>query len=168
MNTEDENAKTFVQEEQEVEEGESELIHDLGKGIVAGLAATVAVAILILIQGAVGLLPQINFITLLTNITGLAWGGTGWVFLFVAGGLLGVGFAALDSHVEHVTGAGEIAHGVLFAVLLWAALMLLVLPIYGGDVFGVGFAAAVLAGLLVYGILMGAIYAAMKPEEVMQ
>jgi hypothetical protein len=152
---------------EEEEEGENELLHDLGKGIIAGLAATVPVAILILIQSAVGLLPQVDFIALLTNLTGLAWGGTGWIFLFVAGGLLGIGFAALDSHVGHVTGAGEIAHGVLFAILLWAAMMLVVLPVYGGDVFGVGFAVAVLVGVLIYGIAMGAIYAAMKPEEVM-
>src|SRR4051812_38106118 len=128
MNQEDENTKTFVQEEAEVEEGESELIHDLGKGVVAGLAATVPVAILILIQGAVSLLPQVHFIDLLTNLTGFGWSGTGWLFLFIAGGLLGVGFSALDAHVGHVTGAGEIAHGVLFSVLLWAAIMLIVLP----------------------------------------
>jgi hypothetical protein len=168
MTSEDENKKTLREEEAEVEEGESELIHDLGKGVVAGLAAVIPVAVLILIQGAVGLLPQVNFISLLTNLTGVGWGGAGWIFLFVAGGLLGVGFAALDSHVEHVTGAGEIAHGVLFAVLLWAALMLTILPVYGGDVFGLGFAIAVLAGVLVYGVVMGAIYAAMKPEEVPQ
>lgn len=167
MSSEDENKKTFLQEEEEVEEGESELIHDLGKGVLAGLAATVPVAILILIQGAVGLLPQVDFIALLTNLTGFGWGGTGWVFLFLAGGLLGIGFSALDAHVGHVTGAGEIAHGGLFAVLLWAALMLVILPIYGGDVFGVAFAVAVLVGILTYGIVMGAVYAAMKPEEVM-
>jgi hypothetical protein len=162
-----EDKDTFREEEEEVEEGESELLHDLGKGVIAGLAATVPVAILILVQGGIGVLPQVDFITLLTNLTGLGWGGTGWIFLFVAGGLLGIGFSALDAHVGHVTGAGEIAHGVLFAVLLWAALMLVILPVYGGGVFGVGFAVAVLAGLLVYGIIMGVIYAAMKPEEVM-
>jgi hypothetical protein len=161
-----EDKDTFREEEEEVEEGESELLHDLGKGVIAGLAATVPVAILIVIKGGLGLLPQVDFITLLTNLTGFGWGGAGWIFLFVAGGLLGVGFSALDSHVGHVTGAGEIAHGVLFAVLLWAALMLVILPVYGGNVFGVGFAVAVLAGLLLYGIIMGVVYAAMKPEEV--
>jgi hypothetical protein len=161
-----EDKDTFREEEEEVEAGESELLHDLGKGVIAGLAATVPVAILIMLKGGFGLLPQVDFITLLTNLTGFGWGGAGWILLFLAGGLLGVGFSALDSHVGHVTGAGEIAHGVLFAVLLWAALMLVILPVYGGNVFGVGFAVAVLAGLLVYGIIMGVVYAAMKPEEV--
>jgi hypothetical protein len=162
-----ENKDTLREDEGEVQRGESELLHDLGKGVIAGLAATVPVAILVLIQGGIGLLPQVDFIMLLTNLTGLGWSGSGWIFLFAAGGLLGIGFSALDSHVGHVTGAGEVAHGVLFAILLWAALMLVILPVYGGDVFGVGFAVAVLAGLLLYGIIMGVIYAAMKPEEVM-
>jgi hypothetical protein len=163
----DENLDTLREDEGEGQEGESELLHDLGKGVIAGLAATVPVAILVLIQSGIGLLPQVDFVMLLTNLTGLGWGGSGWIVLFVAGGFLGIGFSALDSHVGHVTGVGEVAHGVLFAILLWAALMLVILPVYGGDVFGVGFAVAVLAGLLLYGIIMGVIYAAMKPEEVM-
>jgi uncharacterized protein DUF6789 len=157
---------SLLQEEREIVAGESEILHDLGKGIVAGVAGTVAVAILIFLQGAVGFLPEVSFITLLGNLVGGGSAIMGWLVLFALGGLVGgIAFAALDGHVGHVTGAGEIVHGILFAVLLWAVLMLILMPIYMTEAYVVSFAIAMFVGLLVYGIVMGAVYGAMNPEE---
>ncbi len=58
-------------------EGESETIHDIGKGIIAGMAATVAAAIILVGQAAVGVLPQFDVIGMLTMIAGSTWPGMG-------------------------------------------------------------------------------------------
>lgn len=160
-----EQKESFRQEEEELVTGESEILHDLGKGIIAGLVATVAVAVLVFLQGVIGFLPEVSLIGLLTGLTGMTWSGAGWVFLFIAGGVLGIAFASLDAHVGHVTGAGEIVHGILFAVLLWVALMLIFVPVFGGESYAVTFAIIVLVANLLYGIVMGAVYGALQPEE---
>src|SRR5215510_6233134 len=112
----------FGQEEQEVVSGESELLHDLGKGALAGLVATIPVALIAVIKQSAGLIPELDIIGILTGLTGLPWGGTGWVLLFVVGLLLGSAFASLDSHVSDATEAGEMARGALFGFLLWILL----------------------------------------------
>src|SRR5262249_44620462 len=145
------------EEEEEIVTGESEILHDLGKGIIAGLVGAVAVGILVVLQGIVGFLPELSLIGLLTGLTGMAWSGAGWIVLFIAGAVLGIAFASLDAHVGHVTGAGEIVHGILFAVLLWVALMLILVPVYGSESYAVAFAITVLVATVLFGVVMGAV-----------
>jgi len=109
-------------------------------------------------------LPQSNVIGMLTRMTGMEWGGAGWVVLFVTGTAIGIGFAALDSHVEHVTGAGEIVRGAMFGILIWVALLLLFIPFYGTEAISMGFLIAVLLTNIVYGGVMGWVYGALQPE----
>jgi hypothetical protein len=160
-----EEQETFRQEEREVVAGESELLHDIGKGIIGGIAGAVAVAILILIQNTIGFLPEVNFIALMGSLIGMGTALGGWIVLFVAGALLGIAFASLDGHVGQVTEAGEIVHGILFALLLWGALMLILMPVFSGEAYVVTFAIAMLVGLLIFGVVMGGVYGAMHPED---
>jgi len=157
--------ETFAEEEEEAEEGESEVLHDLGKGLIAGFAGTLVVAIIIaILQNTLGLLPQSNVIGMLTRMTGLGWAGAGWAVLFVVGTIIGIGFAALDAHVEHVTGAGEIVRGAIFGVLIWIALLLMFIPFYGTEAISTGFLIAVLVTNIVYGAVLGWVYGALQPE----
>jgi len=162
MSNEDE---TLLEEGEEVVEGESELLHDLGKGIAAGFVGIVPVAILLLLQGMLDLAPEANVTKALGGIVGATWPGTGWAILIGGGTLLGIAFAALDSHVEHATGAGEIARGAIFGFLLSVLLVLVLMGLNGGALplsLGLVFVAA----YVIYGMVMGAVYAAMKPETV--
>src|SRR5690348_15713587 len=94
---------------QEVFEGESEAIHDLGKGIVAGIAATAAAAAILAGKGLFGIMPTFDVMAMLTAFANSSWPGLGWVVFFVGGGIVwGVIFALLDAHVEATTGAGEL------------------------------------------------------------
>jgi hypothetical protein len=153
-------------------EGESEIIHDMGKGVIAGFVATAALALLLLVQGALGLLPQFDVIGMLTMIAGSSWPGMGWLIFFGCGGIaLGVIFALLDARVEATTGAGELVRGGLFGILLWLALMLVLMPIYGAGAFGlaygIGAPILTLVADIIYGLVLGAVYGAMHPETVM-
>lgn len=154
------------QEAEEVEAGESEVLHDLKKGIYAGLIATVPVAILAAGKQVLGLIPELDLIDVMTGLTGIPWNGTGWVLLFVIGAILGMGFASLDSHVADATTAGEMVRGAFFGFLLWVLLMIVLIPLYDNAGFGVPFAGGVLAACLVFGVVMGVVYEQMKPEHV--
>ncbi|HYM17644.1 MAG TPA: DUF6789 family protein [Micropepsaceae bacterium] len=156
--------ESFTEEVEELSEGESEVLHDLKIGVVAGLLAAIPVAVLIFLKDAAGFLPDVDVIGTLGGFIG-GWPGAGWVLLFVGGALLGIGFAMLDSHVGHVTGAGEVAHGVLFGFLLWAALLLILVPLYSGTADAVTLYGSALFANLVFGVAMGWIYGRMNPEE---
>jgi Family of unknown function (DUF6789) len=152
--------------------GESEIIHDIGKGIVAAAVATAAAAAILAGKNVLGILPDFDVMGMLTAFAGSTWPGMGWVVFFVGGGIvLGVIFALLDAHVEATTGAGEVVRGVFFGFLLWLIVMLIFMPVLGagafGMRFGVGAPIVCLAADLVYGLVLGAVYGAMHPETVM-
>ena len=104
---------SFRQEEKEVAAGESELLHDLGKGAFAGFVATIPVAIIAVVKQMMGLIPQLDIVGILTGLSGVPWNGTGWVLLFVIGAILGMGFASLDSHVHDATDRVGVRGGLL-------------------------------------------------------
>jgi hypothetical protein len=152
--------------------GESETIHDIGKGIVAGTVATVAAAAILAGKGVFGILPNFDVMGMLTAFAGSTWPGLGWIVFFVGGGIvLGVIFALLDARVEATTGAGELVRGIFFGFLLWLIVMLIFMPVLGagafGMRFGVGAPIVCLAADLIYGLVLGAVYGAMHPETVM-
>jgi hypothetical protein len=163
MNQDDESEIT------EVIGGESVILHDLGKGVLASLAATIAVAILFVLKNVFGLLPQFDFIDMLTKLSGSTWPGAGWIMLFGGGIILGASFAILDARVEIHPGTDEPIRGVFFGVLIWLTLMVGFMPFYGGGffamTFGVGAPVAMLVAHVVYGWVLGAAYRAMNPEN---
>ena len=156
--------ESLLEESEKVVEGESELLHDLGKGLAAGLAGTIPIAILLLLKGMVGLLPDADLIGLLGGMLGGTWAGTGWAILFAGGAVVGIGFAALDSHVEHATGMGETARGALFGFLLSVVLMILFMGLNSG--LSANLAVIIAVCGIIYGAATGAIYAALNPETV--
>jgi len=153
------------QEREELAEGESELLHDLKKGAFAGLIATVPVAILAVLKQVLDLIPQLNLVGILTNISSIPWPGAGWVLLFVVGAILGMGFASLDSHVSDTTTTGEMVRGAFYGFLLAVLLMLILIPLYG-KVGTLGFALGIIGTCIVFGAVMGIAYERMKPEHV--
>ena len=152
------------QEREELAAGESEVIHDLKKGLYAGLIATIPVAILAAGKQVLGLIPELDLIDLMTSMSGIPW--SGWVLLFIIGALLGIGFASLDSHVSDATTLGEAMRGALFGFLLFIIMMIILIPLYNNAGFGYPFAGGVLVACLIFGVVMGVVYERMKPEHV--
>lgn len=153
------------QEREELAEGESELLSDLKKGAFAGLIATIPVAVLAVLKQVLDLIPQLNLVGILNGLTSIPWNGTGWVLLFVVGAVLGMGFAALDSHVSDTTPVGEMVRGAFYGFLLAVILMLILIPLYG-RVGTLGFALGIIGTCIVFGAVMGIAYERMKPEHV--
>ena len=159
------NRNDLQQQREELAEGESELVGDLKKGALAGLIATIPVALLAVVKQVLDLIPQLNLIGILTALTNIPWSGAGWVALFVVGALLGMGFASLDSHVSDTTTVGEMIRGAFYGFLLAVILMLILIPLYG-RAGTLGFALGVLGTCIVFGAVMGIAYEKMKPEHV--
>ncbi len=159
-------------EESEMEEvlgGESVIIHDLGKGLLAGLAGTAGMAVLFLLQKMIGIVPQFDFIDMLTKFSGSSWSGAGWIILFVTGTVLGACFALLDARVEIHPGTDEPIRGLFFGALIWLTLMIVFMPFYAGGFFalglGIGAPIVMLVANLLHGWLVGYVYCAMNPEN---
>ena len=154
---------TLLEESEDVVAGQSELLRDLAKGLAAGFIGTIPAALLLLLNPMLDLLPSVDPIALLGRVAD--WTGAGWMILFAGGTLIGIGFAALDSHVEHATDAAEIARGAIFGFLLSVLLMILFFGLNGGSLGGNLALLLAIAGV-VYGAVMGAVYARLKPEAV--
>jgi hypothetical protein len=155
--------------ESEVKEflgGESTIIHDLGKGLVAGLVGTVAAALLLVLQGVFGIVPEFDFIGMLTKASGVS----GWIVFFAGGILLGLAFAILDARVETHPGTDEPIRGAFFGFLIWLLLMVGFMPFYGGGAFamafGIGAPILMFAVNVVHGLVTGLAYGKMNPENI--
>jgi hypothetical protein len=148
---------------------ESIIVHDLGKGLLAGLVATAAVALLVFLKDALGLFPEFNVIEFFAKMTGSTGPAAGWMLLLISGVVLGVCFAVLDARVEIHPSTNEPIRGVLFGVLIWLALMLAFMPAYGGGLFGmdIGIGAPITLFVItvVHGFLSGLIYGRLNPEN---
>lgn len=137
----------------------------IGTGLTAGLAATVALSALMLIKSAAGMLPELDVIEMLAKM-GHDYAGlpqrplVGWIMHLIIGTVVwGVLFALLEPAMPTT---GYVSKGLIFSVGAWLAMMIVVMPIVGAGLFGLGLGmAAPIATLvlhLVYGAVLGAAY----------
>ncbi len=129
------------------------------KGIVAGLAATVMLSMIMFAKGMMGLMPELNVIAMLSsmmNVTPVV----GWAIHFMIGMLAwGLGFVAVFSILP---GATDITRGISFGVAAWFLMMLAVMPMAGAGLFGLnmGMMAPAMTLMLhaIYGAVLGLIF----------
>lgn len=138
---------------------------DIGKGMVAGFAATVVLSALMIAKAAMGMLPKMNAIRMLATMAhgyaGLpAVPAVGWAIHFSIGTIAwGILFALLYTRIP---GKSALAKGLLFSTGAWLLMMLMVMPLAGAGLFGVklGLGAAVATLVLhwVFGAVLGPLY----------
>jgi hypothetical protein len=133
------------------------------KGIAAGFCATVVLTAVMVIKAYAGIAPEVNLAALMSGVLNAPI-YVGWGVHFVVGTLIwGPLFAVL---APRIPGTTAVIKGVLFAVGAWALMQLVVLPIAGMGLFGIayGFMATALTFVLhlVYGVVLGAIFAQLK------
>ena len=133
-------------------------------GVLAGFAATLAISALMIAKAALGILPELNPIADIVNVIDAFTGANlpaaaGWAGHFVLGVILwGVAY----SWLERILPGSAVVKGLLFAVIIWLAMMILFMPAAGHGFFGMGLGApaivATLALHLVYGAALGVVY----------
>ncbi len=150
---------------------EDSIFRDTGKGVIAGIAGSIALALLLLLKDAVGLVPDLSLIEAFVKLAGVTSQVTGWIIFFVINALIvGAVFAALDAHLERPEGSEEIVRGALFGVGLWFLTMILLMPMTPAGSFALHYgiiAPAVMFGAqVIQGMIMGGVYGALRPEPV--
>jgi hypothetical protein len=141
------------------------------RGLVAGLIATVALALLILLELQVDLLPDLNIVQLIAAAAGELFGvpetpAAGWTLLFVIGGAWGLVFGWVHNRLPGRTG---LVRGLVFATSVWVVMMIVFMPIAGAGWFGLGRAAmapiVALVMHLIFGAVMGVCFAALQKHH---
>jgi hypothetical protein len=142
----------------------SEKIVSLGRGLGAGLIATIVLSIFMIVMPAIGLLPGLNLVMVLSHALGAQSAVAGWIAHYVVGVLLwGALFAWLDGKMFFP----HWFNGLLFASVVWLGVMLVIMPIAGEGVFGsrIGIVTPAITLFLhwIYGAVLGSVYGAWTP-----
>lgn len=130
------------------------------RSIVAGFVATVVLSVLMLIKGAMGMLPKMNVIHMLAGMAHAHMGvaaspAIGWIAHFLIGSVLwGIGFALLFTVLP---GRSALAKGLSFSVLAWILMMLIPLPMAGAGLLGLKLGPMVPVATLVLHLIWGAV-----------
>lgn len=123
-------------------------------GILAGLAATIVLSMLMLIKNMMGLMPDVDIINMLAQQMG-AGVLMGWIAHFVIGVLgYGVAYAIIFSDLPF---GSHLLHGILTGMAGW--LMMMVAGMFGMSIAG-GMLVPVATLMLhiVFGAVLGAVY----------
>jgi len=137
----------------------------MGRGIIAGFIATVVLTVLILVKEMIGLMPELNVISMLSTMANAKMGMpatpmVGYLLHFVIGAIVfGVLFHVLNGSLP---GGNQLMKGIVFGVVAWLLMMLLVMPMAGAGMFGMsmGTMAPVMTLLLhvIFGAVLGFSY----------
>ncbi|MFB6268952.1 MAG: histidine kinase [Halobacterium sp.] len=132
---------------------------DWQRGVLAGTAGGVVFAVMLTVQ----MTPVIEMA--IPALYGLSGGAAGWVVHVSHAAVLGVGFAVLAQAVDVRGAARSTAAGAGYGVVLWVALAVFVMPVwlqavgFGGAPGVPNVSAQGLVGHVVYGVVLGAVYA---------
>ena len=129
---------------------------NIPQSMLANLAATIVLAVLMVMKSMMGLMPQLDVIAMLSSMmNGPA--AVGWAGHFMIGTIVfGIAFALLR---RSLPGKTNLVKGVVFGLGAWAMMMIAVMPMAGVGLFGLnlGIVAPVMTLILhvIYGIVLG-------------
>lgn len=133
---------------------------NIGKGLLAGLAATVVLSVLMVLKGMIELMPAVDPPTMLAGMMGFpSMPIVGWVIHFFVGIVIyGIAIATLGPRLD----LGLPLSAMLIGAVGWLIVMLVLMPLAGAGLFGMsmGAMAAVLTLLLhlIFGAALGGVY----------
>lgn len=131
-----------------------------GKSTIAGLVATVAMTIVMLMAPFMGM-PEMNIGGMLAGFMGVP-SFVGWAGHFMIGIILAIGYGQF--FVSRLPGASWL-RGILYGLFPWLMLQVIVNPMMGAGVFASHTPAPALMvmgsllGHMVYGAVLGVVYA---------
>lgn len=140
---------------------------NFGKGIAAGFAATAVLSLAMLMKQAMGVMPELNPIQMITQMMGAQTPAVGWIAHFLIGTVMwGALYALLDPKLPGL----HWFRGVLFATGAWLVMMIVLMPMAGAGIFGLntGVMAPIAALMLhwLFGAVLGSVYGAwVMPEH---
>ena len=141
-------------------------MNNIGKGFIAGFAATVVLSALMLMKSAMGLMPELDVIAMLSGMMSTG-PGLGWLGHFMIGTVAWGGLFALIE--PSLPGTSYWLKGIIFGIGAWILMMVIVMPMAGAGFFGIGLGmvAPVMTLVLhvIFGAVLGGTYAALQGRE---
>ncbi len=139
---------------------------NIKSGFIAGFIATVVLSLLMVMKGMMGVMPELDVAAMLAGMIGASV-MVGWIAHFVIGTVAwGGGFAVL---YEYIPGRSAIQKGIVFGIADWLGMMILIMPMAGAGLFGLGLGmmAPVMTLVLhiIFGAVLGAIFASRTQAE---
>jgi hypothetical protein len=134
---------------------------NLMRGIASGFVATIVLSSIMLMKQAMGLVPQLDPVGMITQMSGAQSTIVGWVVHFFIGTIFwGVLYAWLDPFLP----GSHWFRGATFATGAWLLMMITMMPMSGAGFFGLhmGKMAPIATLVLhwVYGAVLGGVYGA--------
>jgi uncharacterized membrane protein YagU involved in acid resistance len=131
----------------------------IGRSIIAGFVATVALSAMMLMKQSMGLMPGLDPIAMITAMAGATSPAVGWIGHFLIGSVFwGIGFAVLSPYLP----GPYWWRGAIFAGGAWLMMMIVMMPMAGAGLFGVGLGmmtpVATLVLHIVFGLALGGVY----------
>jgi len=129
--------------------------------MLAGLAATIVLSLLMVLKAMMGLMPQLDLPKMLAGMMGSPdMPLIGWIVHFAIGIVVyGVAIAALDSELP---GTSRVGHGIMLGVVGWLIMMVALMPMAGAGLFGMnlGVMAPMMTLMLhlIFGAVLGWVY----------
>jgi len=128
-------------------------------GVIAGLAATMVLSMIMIAKGMMGLMPELNVIAMLSSMMKAA-PAIGWVIHFMIGMIAwGVGFAIFRNVLP---GNSNLSKGISFGIAAWVLMMVVIMPMAGAGLFGLnmGMVAPAMTLMLhvIYGAVLGLVF----------
>ncbi|MEB0060243.1 DUF6789 family protein [Variovorax sp. LG9.2] len=129
---------------------------DIPKGLLAGLAATIVLSVLMVLKATMGFMPQLDLPQMLAGMMGSPDQPLiGWIVHFVIGIVIyGVAIAALDSKLQ---GTSRVGHGIMLGIIGWLIMMLVLMPMAGAGLFGMNMGIMASVMTLVLHLIFGAV-----------
>lgn len=132
-----------------------------GKGLLAGLAATVVLSALMVAKAMMGVMPELDIAKMIAAMMGFPDKPiVGWIVHSMLG-IVGYG-AAISLFAKHLPGNSYVGHGLMLAVGGWLIMMVMLMPMAGAGLFGMkmGWMAPMMTLVLhlIFGAVLGWVY----------
>lgn len=130
-------------------------------GLLAGLAATIVISVLMVMKAQMGVMPELDVATMIAGVLGAPDAPlVGWtVHLLI--GIVGYGLA-MSAVGARLPGHSDVGHGLMLAIAGWFVMMVALMPAAGVGLFGITMGPKAplmaLALHLVFGVVLGATY----------
>ena len=128
------------------------------KGILGGIVATAVMSGLMLMKSAMGVMPQLDVIQMLSTMMGVST-AVAWMVHFGIGAMWGALFALA---YRVIPGGTAVVKGMLLLTGAWLVMMIMVMPMAGAGLFGMhmGLMAPMMTLVLhlVFGVVLGLVY----------
>ncbi len=140
----------------------------MGRGLVAGVAATAVLSMLMIAKTLMGIMPELDLPAMISDMMGSPDNpGVGWVAHMMIG-VVGYGLAIvlMDGRLP---GRSHVIHGLLIGLGGWMMMMAALMPMAGAGFFGMslGMIAPMMTLILhlIFGAVLGAVFGIARPGE---